>query len=108
MPHTKQTRPLGAAGLGGLSFRSRIEAPYTPGPPESQAPTLVKDARAWCRHCETETLAELRRYESNNAVGLICLTCNRIVPCGGKLFVPHRELRALGIDPSTLPEARDE
>jgi hypothetical protein len=60
--------------------------------------------RAWYRHCRFETLAELQRYQSNNAVALRCLTCNMAVRQGGKLFWPHNELRAMGIDPSALPE----
>jgi hypothetical protein len=61
-----------------------------------------------CDRCDSETIAELQRYPSNNAVALRCLVCNRAIRQGGKLFVPHHELRALGIDPSTLPEVRDE
>jgi hypothetical protein len=38
MAHTKQTRPLGAAGLGGLSFRSRIDdLQHSSPPPAAQA-----------------------------------------------------------------------
>jgi hypothetical protein len=70
--------------------------------PASRHPRLI----ARTQHCEScgNTLAVLRRYHANRAVAWFCTRCNGLVRSNGRLFIPHHELRACGIDPDLLPE----
>jgi len=72
--------------------------------PASRDPQLI----ARTRHCEScgNTLAALRRYPATRAVAWFCTRCNKLIRSRGRLFVPHYELRACGIDPDNLPEVR--
>jgi hypothetical protein len=60
--------------------------------------------RVWCDRCGIEVLAELQRYPRNNGVVLRCLSCDGIIRQEGKIFIPHRSLRALDYDIAALPE----
>jgi hypothetical protein len=65
---------------------------------------LIARARP-CDACGHD-MAMLRRFPRNHGVAWCCSKCQPIVRSRrGFLFIPHRELRASGIEPDRLPEA---
>jgi hypothetical protein len=71
----------------------------------SDPPSVGQFARrVWCDRCGIEVQAELQRYPRNNGVVLRCLSCDGIIRQEGKIFIPHRFLRALDYDIADLPE----
>jgi hypothetical protein len=74
-----------------------------PTPPVSEHPVLIARARS-CDACGHD-MAVLRRFPRNHGVAWCCSMCQSIVRSRrGFLFIPHRELRASGIEPDRLPE----
>ena len=74
-----------------------------PEPAPSEHPILIARARP-CLKCGHDT-AVLRRFPQNHGVAWCCTQCQSIVRSRrGFLFIPHRELRASGIEPDRLPE----
>lgn len=60
-----------------------------------------------CRPCQrcglSEATLELRRYPLNRAAAWFCISCEGLNRSRGRLFIPHSEIRAGGIDPDRLP-----
>jgi len=68
-------------------------------------PDLIISRDRPCPECGHST-AMLRRYPQNSAISWHCTLCQGLVRSRGRLFIPHRELRACGIAPDRLPEVR--
>jgi hypothetical protein len=80
-----------------LPFPSQRETPAGPYTVFRKLPRPI---------CERECCASLKIYPLNRAVSWRCLTCDGLIRSRGRLFIPHREIRACGIDPDLLPEVR--
>jgi hypothetical protein len=61
-----------------------------------------------CQRCgKQDATLEPRQYPQNRAVALFCQDCGGLNrDKNGRLFIPHRELLAVGIDPDALPKVR--
>jgi hypothetical protein len=74
-------------------------------PPASEPRTIFRQIT--CPECRRDRMASLQRYPRNRAVAWRCLTCDALIrDRKGRIFVPHHELRACGIDPDNLPPVR--
>jgi hypothetical protein len=63
----------------------------------------IVDRRLPCPQCGP-SIGTLRSYPLNRAVAWFFAGCGGLIRERNRLFIPHAELRASGIDPDRLPE----